>query len=233
MPKFSIVLIAMFFVCAALAQTADHSVTPSDPFSAADGPLVTFTQTWPDATPPFYSIAVSSTGRVSYQSAAKSGSPGDPYALKFTMSPEALKTVFQLTDELNHFNGDWEFKKGKIAYTGTKTLAFKGAGHGYTTTYNWSANLKVQQLTALFQNISETVELGRKLADTYRFDKLGVNDVLKSMEQAAKDSRLAEIQSIQPILAKIAKDPSIMNISRRRAEMLLSKVPMDTATAEQ
>jgi hypothetical protein len=141
--------------------------------------------------------------------------------------------VFQVADQLKHFNGNWDYKKGRIAFTGTKTLSFKDAGNGYSTTYNWSDNVQIQQLTALFQSISETIELGRKLADTYRFDKLGVDAVLKSMEEAAKSNQLAEIQAVQPILSKLAKDSSLMNISRRRAEFLLSKISKGAALAGQ
>lgn len=232
MRKVSLLLIGILLSLLASAQNAQPNLSPDDPNAAQAGPVVTFTQSWPAATPAFFSVAVSATGRVAYQSSPKDKA-GDPYELKFTMSPENQKVVFELADHLKHFNGDWDYKKGKIAFTGTKTLAFKDANNHFTTTYNWSDNVQIQQLTTLFQSISETVELGRKLADTYRFDKLGVDAVLKSMEQAAKNNQLAEIQSVQPILSKLAKDSSLMNISRRRAEFLLSKIPKGAALAGQ
>jgi hypothetical protein len=83
----------------------------------------------------------------------------------------------------------------------------------------------MQEITKIFQNISETIELGRSIADKYRFDKLGVDAEMKKLEQAAKDDRTAELQAISPILTKIAKDPGMMNITRRRAEFLLAKIP--------
>jgi hypothetical protein len=232
MRKVSLLLIGILLSLSAAAQNAEPRLAPDDPNPSQAGPLVTFTQTWPAATPPFYSIAVSAAGRVAYQSSPKDKG-GDPYELKFTMSPENQKIVFQIADQLKHFNGNWDYKKGKIAFTGTKTLSFKDADQGYTTTFNWSDNVQIQQLTTLFQNISETIELGRKLADTYRFDKLGVDAVLKSMEEAAKNNQLAEIQAVQPILSKLAKDSSLMNISRRRAEFLLSKISKGAAIAGQ
>lgn len=232
MRKVALLLIALLLSLAATAQNAEPNLSPDDATAAQAGPVVTFTQSWPAATPAFFSVAVSATGRVAYQSSAKEQT-GDPYALKFTMSPENQKLVFHVADQLKHFNGNWDYKKGKIAFTGTKTLAFKNADQAFTTTYNWSDNVQIQQLTTLFQSISETIELGRKLADTYRFDKLGVDAVLKSMEEAAKNNQLAEIQAVQPILSKLAKDSSLMNISRRRAEFLLSKIPKDAAVAGQ
>jgi hypothetical protein len=232
MRKVTLLLIGLLFTLAATAQNAVHGLSPDDAAAAQAGPVVTFTQDWPAATPPYFSVAVSSMGRVAYQSSPKANT-GDLYELKFTMSPENQKLVFQVADQLKHFNGNWDYKKGRIAFTGTKTLSFKDAGNGYSTTYNWSDNVQIQQLTALFQSISETIELGRKLADTYRFDKLGVDAVLKSMEEAAKSNQLAEIQAVQPILSKLAKDSSLMNISRRRAEFLLSKISKGAALAGQ
>ncbi len=198
--------------------------TPALPPDAAP-PIVTFTQAWPQATPPFYSISVESTGRTSYYSAPSSPSSGDPYTLKFTMSEEMRTRVFDIAKQLNYFRGSFDYRKSKIAFTGTKTLKFINGEQKNQTSYNWSDNLAVQQLTKLFQDISETVELGRVISEKYRFDKLGMDAEMKKLEQAAKDDRVAELQSIQPLLSRIAKDSSLMNITRHRAEVLLAKIP--------
>ena len=67
--------------------------------------------------------------------------------------------------------------------------------------------------------------MGRSIADKYRFDKLGVDSELRKLEQATRDQRTAELQAIEPILSRIAKDSGMMNITRRRAEALLAKIP--------
>ncbi len=231
MRKVSITAIFLLLSFLCLAQSDQPPVDPKVPDTPV--PVITFSQNWPDALPPFFSVAVEGNGRVAYQSTAKAASEGDPYLVKFTASPEMQKKLFATADQLNHFNGNWDFKKSRVAFTGTKTLTFKNGGQQYETSYNWSDNVQIQQLTATFQGISETIEFGRKLADTYRFDKIGVDGVLRNMEQAARDGRLAEIQSIQPILSKIAKDASMMNIARRRAEFLLSKIPAGAANPGQ
>ena len=197
---------------------------PSVPADATP-PIVVFSQAWPDAMPPYYSVAIDSTGRTTYYSAPKSANSGDPYTTKFTLSPEAQKRVFDLARQLKFFQGNFEYKKSKIAFTGTKTLYFVNGKEEHQTSYNWSDNLAIQQLTKLFQDISETVEIGRVISEKYRFDKLGVDAEMKKLEQASKDDRVAELQAIQPILTRIANDTGMMNITRRRADALLAKIP--------
>ena len=218
---------AVVLACAGitLAQ-ADGAVVerPSIPADAMP-PIVVFSQAWPEAMPPYYSVAVESTGRTTYYSTPKSVNSGDPYTLKFTMSPDAQKRVFEIAKQLNYFQGNYDFKKSKIAFTGTKTLYFQNGNEQHQTTFNWSDNLAIQQLTKLFQEISETVEIGRVISEKYRFDKLGVDAEMKKLEEASKDDRVAELQAIQPLLERIAKDTGMMNITRRRADALLAKIP--------
>lgn len=224
--KFAL-MAAVLLVCAqvGLAQTVG-AVTemPSIPADATP-PVVVFSQVWPDAMPPYYSVAVDSTGRTTYYSTPKSADSGDPYTMRFTLSPEAQQRVFDLARQLKYFQGNFDFKKGKIAFTGRKTLYFQNGKEEHQTSFNWSDNLAIQQLTKLFQDISETVEIGRVISEKYRFDKLGVDSEMKKLEQASKDDRVSELQAIQPILTRIANDTGMMNITRRRADALLAKIP--------
>ena len=66
-----------------------------------------------------------------------------------------------------------------------------------------------------------TVDFGRKLAYQYRYDKLGMNDRLKELEDLQASHGVEELQIIAPMLRKIWKDPNLMNISRQTAERLL------------
>ena len=57
----------------------------------------------------------------------------------------------------------------------------------------------------------------------HRFDKLGLEDELKGMEDAAESHNLAELQIIAPTLKSIADDTTVLNIARQRAKRLLAK----------
>jgi len=225
------ILVVTAFVCTlAIAQDAEPHLEPGQ-LPEKTPPIITFTLNFPDFKPPFYNISVESSGRSEYKSTPQPNNVGDPYLLKFVMSEPTRTRLFEAARQLNFFRGNFDYTKSKIAFTGTKTLSFKNAKEEHETTYNWSENPMIQAITSTFENISETIELGRQLEDKYRYDKLGVDAILKLMEQEAKDNRLAELQAVQPILTRVAKDSSLMNISRRRAEFLLTKVPKDAAIA--
>ncbi len=69
--------------------------------------------------------------------------------------------------------------------------------------------------------IATTIDYGRKLAFQYRFDKLGMDQRLKELEDLQASHQVEETQIIAPILRKIAGDPNMMNISRQAAKHLL------------
>jgi hypothetical protein len=213
-------VLCLLFAANALSQTLDanshNSVVPT----------VTFTLAFPNASPARYSIAVSADGRAAYQSDPESeANTGEPYMYRFTIDSENRNKIFDAAKQLKYFNQDFEFRKGKIAFTGNKTLAYKDGDRDFTSTYNWSSNPTVQQLTDLFEGIAETMEFGRRLDYYHAHDKLGLDAELKRLQEMEKGHQLAEIQAIAPILKAIAADTNVLNISRRRAEAILSTVP--------
>jgi hypothetical protein len=227
-------LLILVFLLAASCGFAQGAQDPLDPKS--DNPDVTpseihFTLSFPQATPPYYTIAVEATGRAQYKSTPQPNNEGDPYQLEFVASQTTRERVFELARQLNFFEGDYDYTKTKIAFTGTKTLTYKNRDQEHTTSYNWSQNPQIQEITQIFQDIYNTVEMGRQLQDKYRFDKLGVDSILTSMENEAKENHLGELQILQPLLTRMAKDTSLMNISRRRAAFLLSRIPAGETAA--
>jgi hypothetical protein len=231
-----IALLLSLLVCGMASVFAQANLPVPEPPTAPPEsvpPFIIFSQAWDQAIPPYFSVGVDGAGRATYHSTAKANNLGDPYDLKFALSEETRAKIFDLARQLNFFRGNFDYKKSRIAFTGTKTLRFKNGKEEYWTSYNWSDNLSMQEMTRIFQNMSETIELGRSIADKYRYDKLGVDAEMKKLEQAAKDNRTAELQSLSPILTRIAKDPSMMNITRRRAEFLLAKIPQSARVSGQ
>jgi len=230
MRKLFILVLILLAGVTAHAQGMQTHLQPSAPPQDTP-PTIVFTLSFPGATPPFFNIAIEDTGLAEYKSTPDLKNQGDPYEVKFTASDLARTRLFELARQLNFFQGNYDYSKSKVAFTGTKTLTFKNGTDEHTTNYNWSQSPQIQEITLTFQNISNTIEMGRQLADKYRYDKLGVDAILSTMEQEAKENHLAELQILQPILSRMAKDPGLMNISRRRAEFLLSKMPPGTSTA--
>jgi len=93
-----------------------------------------------------------------------------------------------------------------------------------STTYNWSQNTDIQELTRIFQGVATTLDYGRKLTFQYRFDKLGMDQRIKELEQLQQQGYVEELQAIEPILRRIADDPNIMHITRESAKHLLKTI---------
>lgn len=233
-PAVIVLFALLLMMCFAQAQTPD--LEPDAQGSPV--PVVTFDLVRRGVDPPHYAIAIESTGRAAYRADPapdKEQTDGDPYIVKFTASQQTSERIFALADQANRFNGNFDYTKTRIADTGAKTLTYS-VGHLPTdltqpvrgqhnqTTYNWSANPAIQELTAIFQGISATMEFARRLDFEKRFDKLGLDAELKRMEQMQKDGQLHEVQAVAPTLNAIANDFAVMRIARERAKRILTAV---------
>jgi hypothetical protein len=199
--------------------------------SAQQQATVTFTLDFPGSTPDHYSITVESNGHSTYTSGSKGNDASDSdevFHYDFTISAANRARIFDLAGRARYFTGEIDYGKHAVANTGTKTLSYKDAQRSSRATYNYTTNQPVQQLTILFQNISSTLEFGRRLQFEHKYQKLALDEELKRMEEAAQQNSLEELQAIAPILKRIIADSSVINVTRARAERLLAKSASDS-----
>jgi hypothetical protein len=186
---------------------------------------VTFSLDFPQSIPDHYVLTVSSDGRAGYDSTGKltpESEPTDPFHLDFTMSAANRDKIFDLAAKANYFQGKIDSGKKNLASTGAKVLTYKDGHHTTQAAYNYSPVPAVQELTALFQNISTTLELGRQLDYYHHYQKLALDEHLKRMEQMVNEKSLDELQAVAPILQRILADQSVINVTRARAQRLLA-----------
>ena len=181
-----------------------------------------------------YSITVHSDGKSRFDGVphADETNDTDPYQQDFTMSDATRQKVFEQAQKLHYFQGDFDSHMKHIAQTGKKTLQYQSPQVNGSTTYNWSQNPDVQQLTNLFTGIAMTIDFGRKLAFQYRYDKLGMDKRMKELEDLQASHGVEELQIIAPMLHKIADDPNLMNISRESARRLLLTLDQPANSAQ-
>jgi hypothetical protein len=216
-------LTLLLWALSGLAPAQNSSPAPD---AAPALPSVTFTQAFPRATPAYLSLRIDSAGHAAYESRREEGEPGqpelgEPYRSEFVISEATARRIFALAETLDYFQGDWDFKKHRIADTGRKTLLYSDSTRTHQTTYNWSENHDVQELTDIFQGIATTQEAAYELNRLRRYDRLGLNNQLERMEEMAKSGWLRELHVIAPLLENIANDREIMHIARQRAQHLL------------
>jgi hypothetical protein len=186
---------------------------------------VSFKLDFPGAEPSHYEIVIVSSGQGSYISNGKlneNSDPADPTPLQFVVSENIRTQVFDLAKKSRYFTGNVDSGHKNIANTGAKTLAYKDASHNSQATYNYSTLQPVAQLTAIFQNLSTTMEFGRRLVYLHKYQKLALDDQLKRMEEMQRENSLGDVGAIAPVLKDIANDSSVMNVSRARALRLLA-----------
>ncbi len=215
MPRlFQILCLLLFSSLLAYSQTA--------PSPAA----VTFTLDFPASQPEHYAIRVQSDGSAHYQSSGRLSADSDQtdsFDLGFTVGAETRQRIFELAAKAGYFQKDVDSHHKGIAFTGKKTLNYKDARRSGESTYNYSSNPAVQDLTNLFQNLSATLEFGHRLQYDRQYQKLALDEELRRMEEMESSHQLVEVAAIQPILDQIVADPSVINVTRARAQRLLER----------
>ncbi|HLI62031.1 MAG TPA: hypothetical protein VKV05_01435, partial [Terriglobales bacterium] len=162
-----------------------------------------------------YSITVQSDGKARFEGIPHPDETSDssPYHQDFTITEANCQKIFMLAEKLNYFQGNFEAHLKHVAQTGQKTLQYQSPHLQGSTTYNFSQDPDVQELTRLFTGIAMTIDYGRKLAFQYRYDKLGLDERLKELEGLVASHGVEELALLVPMLEKIADDPDLMNIS--------------------
>jgi len=190
---------------------------------AAEPARITFSLDFPNSDPDHYSIAVQSDGHAHYECVARISDDSDDrdnYQTEFALSDATRSRIFELAAQADYFSGKLDSGR-KLAFTGTKKLAYQDNQRNFSATYNFSPKPAVQELTTLFQNVAATLEFGRKLAYYHRYQKLALDDEMKRMEDEARRGDLAELQAVKPVLQEIFDDPSVMNVVRARAQRIM------------
>jgi hypothetical protein len=214
--KIRFALSALLFSLSVRAQQA--------PPPAVEPASVLFKFEWSEGIPwQSYSIQVEADGKTHFNGTPNPSQRGDPDPVQqdFVISEPNRQEIFASARKLNYFRGDLDSHLKHIAQTGAKTLAYQSAQVQGSSTYNYSQSPTVQSLTRLFLGLATTLDYGRKLAWQYRFDKLGLDQQLRELEELQAGHEVEELTIIEPILRKIADDPNVMHISRQSAQHLL------------
>jgi hypothetical protein len=216
-PAFSLLLF-----CSSLARPQ------VDPPQAA---VVTFTIDFPKSRPEHYSLRIPSDGAAHYESnghLSPDSDITDSFDLEFKITAETRRRIFDLAAKSGYFQKDLDSHHKSLAFTGKKTLAYGDGQRSGSSTYNYSNNAAVQELTSLMQSLSATLEFGHRLQYAHRYQKLALDEELKSVDRGSSNNGssgndLLEVNAIQPILQQIIADPTVINVSRARAQRLLDR----------
>lgn len=189
-------------------------------------PRIVYTKSFPGSTPAFVEITVEQSGDVVYKEAVDDQQP-----LKFKLTAEDTKQIFELAAKVDHFKRDLESGL-KVARMGDKTYRWEDGATKNETKFNYTVDLDGRALQELFEKISETEQHVIAVERAVRFDKLGVNKVLLQMQAAMERGRLVATDQFLPWLDRVAKNESYLNMARERAASIAATIRNGKATAE-
>lgn len=177
-------------------------------------PSVFFSKTFPGSIPPYVSVDVKKDGSTVYMEA-----PNDDSAVEFKLPQAAVDEIFALAEKLDHFKHPLESNL-KVANMGKKLFRYSDGAEKHEAVFNFSLDESAKLLLDWFERITETQRLYFDLERSVRFDKLGVNKTILQVQSLLERNRLVAGERFLPLLDRVAKNDTYLNMARERAAFL-------------
>ena len=217
------VFLTILSILAATVATSAQPATDqvlSFHFERAGLPVPVYTFTLhADGSGTYAATYISSTPTSKYSPYAAAAVP-EEISRRFTLSPKTTSALFERVRSADHLK-NCESKVKNIANTGAKTITYTGPEGSAHCTYNYTENKSVAAMTETFQGIAETLDEGRKIEQTHRFDRLGLDHELSLLADSVREGRALEVETIAQVLQSLVDDSQVMDRVRKRAAGLL------------
>ena len=138
------------------------------------------------------------------------------------VSPLFAERIFDLARRKKLFQVDCESHL-KVAFQGTKRLAYTGPDGVGACEFNYSKDPDIQNLGESLGSVATTLIEGARLQALLVHDRLGLDRETEVLAESAADGRALQIGSIRDILKQLADDDAVMERVRRRARALLAR----------
>ena len=205
------------FSCAQQPPPADAPAQPFHGVAFDFDPRV-------DAHRPSYILSINADGTgkyIEFPADIPNGPAARPVFL--TVSPATLQRLMAPHDVVTHdaATGDCGTRHKGIASTGRKTLTFYDGDRSVSCVFDYSDDAKVEDSSAAFQAIAETLQFSDRLDHAHRFDRLGLDAQIDALVSENAGGRAIELQNIGRTLQSIVDDDRVMERVRRKAARLL------------
>ncbi len=172
-----------------------------------------FTKSFPQSDPPYVGITVEQSGAGEFRS-----EPKDEQPVTFQLSAEETAEIFATAAKVDLTH---KLESGaRVANMGQKTIRYEKDGKGAEQTFNYSEDENARALADWFERISESESCFLNLERTAKYEKIGVNEAILNLQAAWERKRLVAPRQFLPLLDRIAKGESYMQMARTRAANL-------------
>jgi hypothetical protein len=110
----------------------------------------------------------------------------------------------------------------KLAFQGTKRLAYAGPEGKGECVYNYSKDKEIQSLGDRLQSVVTTLLYGARLEKLLQHDRLGLDQEMENLTVAVQEGTAVQPVAIGETLRKIAADEQVLERARRKARLLLA-----------
>ena len=181
-------------------------------------PRIFYSKSFPGSTPAYVEVVLEPSGKATYKESAQ-----DELPVKFEMTAEEAAQIFALAQKLDRFSRPLESGLN-VAKMGEKTFRWEDPPKNSEVKYNYSTDVDAQALQNWFERMVETVQLYLYLERAVKFDKLGANKALLLLQAAMDRNRLVGAPLFLPLLDRVVKNDSYLNMARERAASLADAI---------
>jgi hypothetical protein len=177
----------------------------------ASAQRIVYTKVFPGSNPAYVKITITKAGALTYQEEANEPEPDN-----VQLDPATTTAIFDLATKLDHFKTKIESGL-KVAKMGEKTYRWEEGSVNAEARYNHTSDENARVLQDWFEHITESQRLLADLERTYKYDRLGVNEIVLRLDTAWQQKRVVAPAQFTAILDRIAKNESLLNMARERA----------------
>src|SRR5579864_845201 len=206
-------------LCSSLLFSQNPQVEISNP---PRFPTIVFSSVLWTADPSYYSIAIDSSGVATYLSAPISlQKTGVPYTIEFHASDRTRRITFNLARNLDFFAGQSAESTALPVKISLRTLAYINDHLNNQFTYTAPPGPDFEEITSVFEQLSETLEFGRRLAYLHEQNPKSVGAELQSLQKLVDRHQIREFQALAGVLRGVASDQRLDASTRDHAGTLL------------
>jgi hypothetical protein len=124
---------------------------------------------------------------------------------------------------MDYFGDQAQQSVSSAQTSSVRTLAYHDSTIHHQITYSSSTDSEINELTSVFEEISATLEFGRRLSYFHQHESGRLNGELDRLQADAIRRRVRELEVITPVLRSISADNHLETAVRQKAEALLTQ----------
>ncbi|MGD1154595.1 MAG: hypothetical protein ABSA41_02080 [Terriglobia bacterium] len=180
-----------------------------------------FTKSLKGSVPEYVALSVDANSQGTYDGRKLADAPS-PRPLQ--ISPATTQRLFSLAESLGYFRSLTLESRHKVANLGQKTLTYEAGGQVSRVQFNYTENRTAQQLTDLFERISNVEEHIAQLDYAIKYDPLSLPQQLRQIQIELDEHSLLETELLVPTLEKIVSNPRFLHLAQSRAQEILKRI---------